>query len=608
MRWRAPHGGWMHAFRSRAATSSVRAAVRQVPLAPFQARRQAEQSRVPGVVERFSRRAIKGWISVPADAPPARVAVYLDNLEIISTYATTEVPKAASARRPRRSRKPMPAMADPAESRGRQLAGPGEDHRNTSEQIRWFRFRLADMWRFCDTSTRVSVRVDGAPLAIAGHGMFLAPARPGRRSVAELRRKLRSGYVISWKGRLQLSKQHDVEWQRRVMALYERTSEVFRDSWQYDVFFVYGTLLGAVREGTYIGHDADFDAAYVSRESDPVKVTDELVDISLDLIAHGLAVKCLRTHLHISDPTDPDLHIDLFFTYFDRHGVLSFPFGVAGTKDVRRDGWQGVREITWPGGRGTVPVNAEQVVECLYGPDWRHPKPGFHWDRDRVKAAEGRLTRAQRQKVYWANFYAHHSYTSGSSFFEFVNSRPDTPGTVIDIGCGDGRDACAFGAAGRQVVGLDQSPVGVQHATAKSSGLGIQERVRFTICDVAETQALSAIVREVIAADDSPVLFYLRFFLHSIPEEVQDGLLDVISTHARSGDVLAAEFRTEKDESATKVHGEHYRRYQNGAAFGALLKERGFALVHEEEGTGLSPYKGEDPVLYRVIARRQPLD
>ena len=33
----------------------------------------------------------------------------------------------------------------------------------------------------------------------------------------------------------------------------------------YDVWFVYGSLLGAVREGGYIGHDIDFDAAYVSR-------------------------------------------------------------------------------------------------------------------------------------------------------------------------------------------------------------------------------------------------------------------------------------------------------------------------------------------------------
>ena len=116
-------------------------------------------------------------------------------------------------------------------------------------------------------------------------------------------------------------------------------------------------------------------------------------------------------------------------------------------------------------------------------------------------------------------------------------------------------------------------------------------------------------MEEVIASSaDEPVLFYLRFFLHSIPEGLQDSLIEVISTCARPGDTLAAEFRTEEDESASKVHGQHYRRFQNGPAFGDQLRDRDFAVLHEEEGTGLSPYKGEDPVLYRVIARRQPAD
>ena len=100
-------------------------------------------------------------------------------------------------------------------------------------------------------------------------------------------------------------------------------------------------------------------------------------------------------------------------------------------------------------------------------------------------------------------------------------------------------------------------------------------------------------------------MFYLRFFLHSIPEEVQETLMGVIRDQARSGDVFAAEFRTDEDEKRSKVHGQHYRRFQNGPAFGARLEgDYGFTVLHDEVGTGLSPYKGEDPVLYRVIARR----
>ena len=33
-----------------------------------------------------------------------------------------------------------------------------------------------------------------------------------------------------------------------------------------------------------------------------------------------------------------------------------------------------------------------------------------------------------------------------------------------------------------------------------------------------------------------------------------------------------------------------------------MTDDFGFTMLHEEEGTGLSPYKDEDPVLYRVVA------
>jgi hypothetical protein len=575
---------------------------------------------VVGLVETFSRKAVTGWVTVPADAPPTRVSLFLDDLAITSTYATTEIqdddeddaPGPAST--PTRGRGRGAGRGGRRRGRGgrqpgprRHLPGPGEERRNSSQQVRWFRFRLDDVWRFCDPEVQVSVRVDGAPQPIAGHGLYLSPPTTGKRSVADVRRRLEAGEVFSQKGKLQPSKQNDTEWQRKVMSLYERTSAVVKEQHGQDVFFVYGTLLGAVREGDYIGHDVDFDAAFVCAATDAAGAAQELVDVALTLIEHGLAVKALPPHLHVSDPADPDLHIDLFHLYFDDDDVLSFPFGVAGTSTIRRQDWHGVREIAWPQGRGLVPVEAEQLVECLYGPGWRQPQPGFHWPRERTRlAAEAKLTNAHRSQVYWADFYAHTRYTDGSTFSELLGARPDTPPTVIDIGCGDGRDACAFGAAGRRVVGLDQSPVGVQHATERAATLGLADRVRFQVCDVAEIDGLTEVLEGAVAqAGDEPVLFYLRFFLHSIPEEVQAGLIDVIGATARAGDMIAAEFRTTEDRSEAKVHGQHYRRFQDGRAFGRDLVDRhSFAVLHEEEGTGLSPYQGEDPVLYRVIARR----
>ena len=63
--------------------------------------------------------------------------------------------------------------------------------------------------------------------------------------------------------------------------------------------------------------------------------------------------------------------------------------------------------------------------------------------------------------------------------------------------------------------------------------------------------------------------------------------------------------RTRGDEPNTNVRTSHYRRFQNAEELrDSLDSTHGFEVLHSEEGTGLSPYKGEDPVLCRVVARR----
>jgi SAM-dependent methyltransferase len=485
------------------------------------------------------------------------------------------------------------------------IPGPDDDRRNSGRQIRTFSFRVREIWPYVNKRTRISVRVGRQNLPISGHGMFLTPPKRGKKSLDDLKQLLADGYLLSQYGQIQLSKQLDTEWQSQVMALYTRVGRVLREEYGYDLFFVYGTLLGAVREGGFIGHDIDFDAAFVSRHRTGPEAAQELGDIALTLIRNGLEVEGMVNTLHIVDPANPEHRIDVFHTFFDESGVWRFPFGIAGTTVLTEDDWEGVREIDFPGGRGLVPVKAEELVRHLYGDDWRQPKPGFNWMLDRTDSApEGAMSGSQRTKIYWANFYAHHGYDSGSTFCEFVQQREDTPATVIDIGCGDGRDSRAFAAGGRTVLGLDQSPVGIEHAASRAEEMGIGRSARFRVCDVADTAELGAALDEVVDASTGPALFYLRFFLHAIPEDVQAALLDAIGSHARVGDMFAAEFRTDKDEQNAKVHTNHYRRFQNAEELAADLRTRGWDVVHFEEGTGLSPYQDEDPVLCRVIARR----
>jgi hypothetical protein len=572
------------------------------------------QRPITGMVEHFSKRLVTGWVSVPRGSGPVTVNLWVGKLRVVRTTATPGNAMSSIDSELRGGAKPPQDSSAPAAPPAQghswfrpHLPGPRDDRRLGPDEIRTFSFRVRDIWPYAKKKTRITVRVNGQPLPIYGHGMYLLPRRNGKSSVAELRTKLEEGHVLSQWGRLQLSKQLDVDWQRSVLELYRRTDEIIHEVYGYHLFLMYGTLLGYVRERNYIGHDIDFDSAYVSREVDGAAAAREMQAIADTLIDRGYSVTAHPPALHLHDPDDDSVRIDLFHTYFGADGSLRLPFGIAGTSTFREEDWQGLERVSFSEGRPYVPVAAEKLVEHLYGSDWREPKPGFNWRLDRTaRDDDGRLSDAQCEAVYWTNFYAHTEYTQGSSFFDFVQGRSDTQGVVVDIGCGDGRDSCAFALTGRTVFGLDQSAVGIQHATKRAADLDVADRATFRTCDVSRADDLAAVLDEArAAAGGGPVLFYLRFFLHSIPEDVQEVVMSTIAEHARDGDSLAAEFRTEKDEEQTKVHGNHFRRFQNGPAFGQRLQgEMGFEVAHDEEGTGLSPYGEEDPVLYRVVAVR----
>jgi len=210
----------------------------------------------------------------------------------------------------------------------------------------------------------------------------------------------------------------------------------------------------------------------------------------------------------------------------------------------------------------------------------------------------------EQEAAYWAKFYERVDFEKGSSFFEFINNTPSLPETIVDIGCGQGRDSFAFAIAGRRVIGLDRSDVGIGHASKKAVENGLSHKLIFSTCDVSDATSLLDMLSNVRRTPEEPIVFYMRFFLHSIPEEAQSTLLAALSDHTRAGDVFAAEFRTDKDEGGPHVFGDgHYRRYQNAGEFSKQLQdEYGWNISFETESRGLSPYKDEDPFLYRVVA------
>jgi SAM-dependent methyltransferase len=520
-------------------------------------------------VEEFSRTQISGWVTAPAGKVGSKVSLRVNGIRVAAVRANDVIARTGDT------------------------------------EFRGFRFALRDLWHYVTTDDKLTVTIESEPLPIAGVGMHLHPDSNGTRSFRNLRRKLNNGHVFSRIGRLQLSKSVDEAWQREVLDFYESMRTVVKDALGYDLFVVYGSLLGAIRSNGFIAHDDDFDVAVIVDARTGAGAVAEVKKIAFALIDAGFDVKSRPTALHVYHPDRGSMKIDVFHLFFDEDGVLSFAFGVAGTTQIRQESWTGL--VTHPMGVGEVlvPANAEDVLETIYGSGWRVPNPGFNWDLDRThRTPASDVQLPIREEIYWANFYAKVEYTSGSTFCEWLNVRPGMTEHVVDIGCGDGRDSYAFGLAGRHVIGLDRSHIGVAHADRRAHEMGMHPRVQFQACDVSDAEALTVVLsRAIERAGDEPITFYARFFLHSIKPEVQDTLMSVVSEVARPGDRFAAEFRTAGDMNLPKVHTKHYRRFQDGPAFGIALREAyGFDVEFEIESAGLSPYKDEDPVLYRVVA------
>lgn len=518
-----------------------------------------EASAADGFVEKFSRHRVRGWATSP-EGTPVRVALFVNDLEVAAAWASD----------------PLPDRPD----------------------ARFFQLRLKDVWTYVGRHDRLTVRADGRALPIAEHGAALTPARFGSRALKQLRAKFADGFIFDQNGKLRLSKKLDIEWQATVMGLYQQVRSLVGERFGFDVFLVYGTLLGAVREGSVIGHDVDFDCAFVSDKTTGRGAAADLRDVALYLIDHGLDVEVRATALHLHDADDPSIRIDLFHLFFDENGLLAAPFGVAGTTVIRREDWTGTKEIDFCGGRALVPVNDEAFAAHLYGDSWRLPKPGFEWNRDRTSRADsGFLPWKFRTTVLWENVYEHRPPHDGPSpFAQWLLANTTVPDTVLDIGSGDGRDSVFFAASGRRVVGLERSPRGLALARGRDS------EVAFVGIDIVDAD-FGAVLAEA-RGDDGPVLFYARFLVHAVDADTEQHLLAALARAARPGDLLAFEFRTELDRDLPKAYGKHFRRWIDPEGFDARLTAAGFTITSTETGTGLAPFRTEDPQIHRVLATR----
>lgn len=457
-----------------------------------------------------------------------------------------------------------------------------------------FKFRIHHtLGRYVAGPGSVELRVDGDPLPVTRDEL---PSNPGAEPVAELAELLAAGHFVTKKGHLQRSIDQDTDWQERTFAFYDQARETFRELFGYDLAITYGTLLGYGRERDFVAGDDDFDTAYLSRATSAAEVRAELLDIVCTLIERGEDVRVFRGNLFHWHGPDGAL-IDVFASWVEGPNYF-LTFAVGGPHaDVVA---QGFEEVELKGRTVLAPRDVDGMLTAIYGPDWRTPDPLFQWAvqpaaRKAMRAVS--LDEVELARVHWTRFYGEErAVPEPSPFARWVAQRlPAELGTVIELGCGNGRDTAAV-AQGRRALGLDYSPTAIEHNRAAWGHTGIE----FRQVDVSDAASLRLATASYLA--DGPVAVYSRFFIHAIPGSAEAVLRRFLRRRLPVGSHVFLEFRTAKDKDAPKVFGEHFRRFVDpDKLIRRFCRDGHFEVVHDERGHGLAVYKDEDPYVARIV-------
>ena len=199
---------------------------------------------------------------------------------------------------------------------------------------------------------------------------------------------------------------------------------------------------------------------------------------------------------------------------------------------------------------------------------------------------------------HWDEYYQKDNAPSfPSPFAEYVANKLNTQQDILEIGCGNGRDAKYFSSEGHHVTGLDRS----REAIELCKNLYFSEPIEFffgTITDIAKTNKKKY------------DLIYSRFVIHamSLNEELEmltmsyrllneDGQFfiecrSINDPLSEAGEILS---HTERIEG-------HYRRFIILKEFIQRLVQVGFEVVEAIENIGLAQFGEEDPMVIRVRA------
>lgn len=202
-------------------------------------------------------------------------------------------------------------------------------------------------------------------------------------------------------------------------------------------------------------------------------------------------------------------------------------------------------------------------------------------------------------KYYWSEFYKNGQVPVDCSTFaaSIVNLIPKD-NVLLELGCGNGRDAFFFAYHGIRVIATD-----LYDTVSDIKGL---DNLKFVRADF--TRLPSPFYESTFD------VVYSRFTFHSIRSEDASRTIRWVYENLRPGGIFFIEARSVRDPlcgQGTPVESErdawyttHYRRFIRREELVKELEQVGFIVEYDLEDNNLAVYKDENPVVIRIHARK----
>lgn len=146
----------------------------------------------------------------------------------------------------------------------------------------------------------------------------------------------------------------------------------FEQTFHLDIYLMYGTLLGAYREQTFLEHDFDIDLAYLSAKTDIDDIVEEKNHIIKTLQKENLLLKTFNNgHFHVIS-FDKSVALDMWTSWFDKDNMY---YAVSAYDAwVKKEDVYPFKTIKFGDMIDfKIPCNTDKFLTAYYG-DWKTPK------------------------------------------------------------------------------------------------------------------------------------------------------------------------------------------------------------------------------------------